>query len=84
MLCTAELQKQHKDMDSSLEHFCKEQTTALQELCLVRCVSIAGALHDAYSLSSRVTDLDTHLRDGLASAASLILHTFSTAPKGCA
>ena len=57
MLCTADMQKQHKDMDSSLEHFCKEQTAALQELCLVRCAHMADAIHDAYSLSLHVTEI---------------------------
>ena len=37
MAC-AELQKQHTEMERSLEAFCKDQAAALQELCMVRCV----------------------------------------------
>lgn len=37
MAC-AELQKQHTEMERSLEIFCKEQAAALQELCMVRCL----------------------------------------------
>ena len=59
MLCTADMQKQHKDMDSSLERFCKEQTAALQKLCLVRWSHMANALCDAYSLSLHVTEIIT-------------------------
>ena len=49
MLCTTDMQRRHKDMDSSLEHFCKEQTAALEELCLARCAHKADGLHDAYN-----------------------------------
>ena len=34
----AELQKQHTEMERSLEAFCKEEAARLQELCMVRCV----------------------------------------------
>ena len=53
------MQKQHKDMDSSLERFCKEQTAALQKLCLVRWSHMANALCDAFSLSLHVTEIIT-------------------------
>ena len=71
MLCTADMQKQHKDMDSSLERFCKKQTTALQELCLVRCAHMADALHNAYSVISHVTEIITFF-SGMVSICSNI------------
>ena len=70
-------------MNGSLEHFCKEQTAALQELCLVRCAHMADALHYAYSLSSHLTNIITSTY-GMVSICSIFhLHTLSAVSEDC-
>ena len=71
-------------MDSSLERFCKEQTAALQELCLVRCAHMADALHAAISLSPHVTGIITPPQAWSASAAFFVLHSLPAVSEGCA